>query len=130
MSTPSRSFAQWILSPPFPSFEYFSESASAYLIWKGINVYVDLQERGLDLFTGPRAERLGIWREFRNFVRQAEAYYWAGSQVKDSSASLLYYYSMLNLARPNCSPTLRPGRKYCTKRYITASPIGRPKRRP
>jgi hypothetical protein len=99
MSTPSRSFAQWILSPPFPSFEYFSESASAYLIWKGINVYVDLQERGLDLFTGPRAERLGIWREFRNFVRQAEAYYWAGSQVKDSSASLLYYYSMLNLAK-------------------------------
>jgi hypothetical protein len=64
----------------------------------------------LSLFTGTRAEKLTVWNEFKNFVRQAETYYWAASQVKDSSAALLYYYSMLNLAKAELltDPTTRP----------------------
>jgi YaaC-like Protein len=109
MSIPSKSFELSIPTPPFQSFEYFSEPPTAYLMWKNLNVYVDLQDRGLDLFTGTRAERVNVWRDFKNFLRQAEAYYWAGSQVEGSSASLLYYYCALNLAKAELltDPTFR-----------------------
>jgi YaaC-like Protein len=40
-----------------------------------------------------------VWREFRSFVRQAEAFYHAATPLPWKSAPLNYYYSFLNLAK-------------------------------
>jgi hypothetical protein len=41
----------------------------------------------------------GVWREFRSYVRQAEAFYRAAAPLPWKSAPLNYYYSFLNLAK-------------------------------
>lgn len=55
--------------------------------------------QGRDLFSGPVRQRNTLWREFRNYIRQARAYDDASSGVHGSSAALLLYYSLLNLAK-------------------------------
>lgn len=55
--------------------------------------------QGRDLFSGTLADRNALWREFRNYVRQARAYDDASRGVHGSSAALLLYYSLLNLAK-------------------------------
>jgi hypothetical protein len=61
--------------------------------------YADVPEKGRELFSGTLAERNTRYREFRNFVRQARAYWDGGEQVAGSASALLYYYCFLNLAK-------------------------------
>jgi hypothetical protein len=68
-------------------------------VWRFITLAADVPERGRQLFTGSRADKNRAWREFRNYIRQARAYDDAASGVAGSSAALLYYYAILNLAK-------------------------------
>ena len=106
MSTPSvaaRPVHQWIVTPPWPPpplVSYpFSEPMAASNVWLQLDRIRLVQNEGRALFPGPLANQNQLWREASNFVRQARAY-WEGAQsTEGSSASLLYYYAFLNLAK-------------------------------
>lgn len=99
MST-QRPFTSWVLIPPFPaSGTNFQEPPSLDLVWKWMALPANDPSQGRDLFTGTLAHRNALWREFRNYVRQARAYDDASRGVHGSSAALLLYYSLLNLAK-------------------------------
>jgi hypothetical protein len=59
----------------------------------------EVPEQGRALFTGTLAHKNQLWREFRNYLRQARRYDEAALQVVGTSAALLHYYAMLNLAK-------------------------------
>jgi YaaC-like Protein len=98
--TPHRPFSTWMLIPPFLEFTGFQEPASVReLAWLSIAARAEIAEKGRSLFTGSLKQRNEKWRDFRNYVRQAQAYDRAAEHVPGSSAALLHYYSMLNLAK-------------------------------
>jgi YaaC-like Protein len=72
---------------------------SSTAVFRSLQRYSYVQSIGLKLFSGTRRERLLLWREFGNFVRQAQLYAIAAERVSDSSSALLKYYSCLNLAK-------------------------------
>lgn len=99
MST-QRPFTSWVLIPPSPaSGSSFEEPPTLDLIWKWMALPANDPSQGRDLFSGTLAQRNALWREFRNYVRQARAYDDASRGVHGSSAALLLYYSLLNLAK-------------------------------
>jgi hypothetical protein len=71
MSNASRPSTFHYVSPPFPNGAFFNEPASPHLIWKSINAFVDVPDKGLGLFTGTRSEKLNVWKEFKNYVRRS-----------------------------------------------------------
>jgi hypothetical protein len=75
------------------------EPPSSGFAWQLLGQYADIPERGRSLFQGTRAQQESVWREFRNYVRQAKAYFDGAQHVSGSSSALLYYYSFLNLAK-------------------------------
>ena len=58
-----------------------------------------VQATGRALFLGTVAQRNALLREFRNFVRQAKTYDSGAVHIGGSSAALLSYYAVLNLAK-------------------------------
>src|SRR5262249_1573565 len=73
--------------------------ATRELLWRFIKRYADLPDEGRRLFSGTLAQRNALWREFRNYVRQAEEYDSAAAGVSGTSGGLLYYYANLQLAK-------------------------------
>ena len=59
----------------------------------------ELPSIGLSRFSGTLKERNALWRDYRNFLRQAISNHRAALGVDNRSASLLYYYAMLNFAK-------------------------------
>jgi YaaC-like Protein len=59
----------------------------------------ELPSIGRSRFQGTLRDRNALWRDYRNFLRQAISNYRAALGVDNRSASLLYYYAMLNFAK-------------------------------
>jgi hypothetical protein len=96
-----RKITQWILRAPCGAsgVEEVGCELSSTAVFRALQRYSQVQSNGLKLFSGTRRERLLLWREFGNFVRQAQLYAIAAERVSDSSSALLRYYSCLNLAK-------------------------------
>jgi hypothetical protein len=100
VTSAGRSFRRWLLLPPFGTEpQLFLEPASRPLIWTSLRQLEEVPERGRALFTGSLAQRNQLWHEFRNYLRQARKYDEAALHVTGTSAALLHYYAMLNLAK-------------------------------
>lgn len=91
----------WATPPISPSrtTQVFSEALNAPLMWLKLTEAGSVSDVGRGLFSGSLADRNRLWREFRNCIRQAHAYWEAGQSTAGSSSALLYYYSFLNLAK-------------------------------
>ena len=59
----------------------------------------ELPSIGRTRFSGTLSQRNALWRDYRNYLRQAISNYQAALGVDNRSASLLYYYAMLNFAK-------------------------------
>ena len=59
----------------------------------------ELQSVGRSRFKGTLAQRNRLWHSYRNFLRQALSNFRVALTVENRSASLLYYYAMLNFAK-------------------------------
>jgi len=95
-------FEAWAPGPLGPEgapYLSFSEPPSEELAWLNLNLYHEVRAQGRSLFLGTLSERNALWREFRNYLRQARTYYESGSRVDGSSSCLLMYYAFLNLAK-------------------------------
>jgi hypothetical protein len=96
----ARPFQRWLLLPPFwKNPKYYSEPVSRPLVWMNLRQLEEVPERGRALFTGSLARKNQLWREFRNYLGQARTYDEAALHVAGTSAALLHYYSVLNLAK-------------------------------
>jgi len=96
----ARPFQRWLLLPPFRTDpQLFFEPASRSLIWTSLRQLEEVSERGRSLFTGSLAQKNQLWREFRNYLNQAHRYDEAALHVAGTSAALLHYYTILNLAK-------------------------------
>jgi hypothetical protein len=58
-----------------------------------------LEAVGRSRFAGSLKQRNALWLVYRNFLRQALSNFRAALAVDNRSASLLYYYAMLNFAK-------------------------------
>jgi hypothetical protein len=84
----------------------YLEPVSSKLLWLILEGMANIPARGRALFPGGVPQQNKLWLEFRSFVRQARAYWDAGQSTQGSSASLLYYYCFLNLAKAELLTTL------------------------
>ncbi len=97
-----RPFTSWTLSPPVPPGQRevaFTEPLSRELAWKYLNLAATSPTHGRQFFRGTRAQQNALLREYRSYLHQAAAYDDAAQHVQGSSAGLLIYYAMLNLAK-------------------------------
>jgi hypothetical protein len=96
-----RACATWWLHPPYPAggLEALNDDPTPEFIWRNIERLANVPEIGRELFSGNLATKNRLHREFRNFVRQARLYDDAASLVHGTSAALLLYYCVLNLAK-------------------------------
>lgn len=93
-------FTSFVCTPPARHFVERTKTESVIdFVWHSFRMYRDLPDQGRALFSGTKREKNEAWGEYRGFVRQAEAYFDAARQVSGSSAALLYYYCVLNLAK-------------------------------
>jgi len=99
MVNAGRAFKRWVLGPPFPRTNSYREPATRDSLWLKIGLRTEIPEHGRQLFTGTLQQRNRVWREFRNYARQAKTYDDSARRVKGSSAALLHYYVALNLAK-------------------------------
>lgn len=74
-------------------------SASIELLFESIRRHAEIAEVGRQRFPGRLSEKNRSWREYRNYLRQALSNFDAATTVTNRSASLLYYYAMLNFAK-------------------------------
>lgn len=77
----------------------WAEPCSRSALWHTLGLYEHDRSQGPALFQGTVRQRNAQWMTFRNFLRQARAYDDAAVGVAGSSASLLYYYMAMNLAK-------------------------------
>lgn len=77
----------------------FREPLSDKLSWLRLRELTGIPSKGRELFSGTLAERNRLFREFRAFVSQAEAYWSAAAKTEGPGAALLHYYALLNLAK-------------------------------
>lgn len=61
--------------------------------------HAEIADVGRKRFSGRLAERNKLWLQYRNFLRQGLSNFEAATTVGNRSASLLYYYAMLNFAK-------------------------------
>jgi hypothetical protein len=93
-------FTGWSPGPLGPgAIVTFSEPPSSEIAWLNLNLFYEVRAQGRSLFEGSLSQRNTLWREFRNYVRQARTCFEAGSRVPCSSSTLLMYYAFLNLAK-------------------------------
>jgi hypothetical protein len=98
--SPLRPFPNaFAMAPTATEVKTMNEPPSTGFLWEQLRQYSEIQERGRSLFVGKLGQRNTLWIEFRNYVRQAKAYFDGAEHVQGSSAALLYYYSFLNLAK-------------------------------
>jgi hypothetical protein len=77
----------------------FREVFSDRLLWLQLREMSDDPVRGLALFSGNRAQKNTLFRDFQNYLRQAKTYCDAATRIEGSAAALRFYYSALNLAK-------------------------------
>ncbi|MFF0520179.1 YaaC family protein [Actinomadura nitritigenes] len=97
-----RMFQRWQLSPIFDPTQnprVWPELASIPLLREGIRRHAEIEKYSKNRFSGPLSRRNFLWKEYRNFLRQAISNYDAAIEVPNRSACLLYYYSLLNFAK-------------------------------
>jgi hypothetical protein len=101
----------WILPPelnPDAQFQMWPETASIPLVRELIRRHAELPEYVLPRLSGTRAQKNAIWKEYRNYVHQGLSYFDAALNVRDRSATLLYYYAVLNFAKAELIYTQAP----------------------
>jgi hypothetical protein len=92
----------WLLQPPtYPgrSVDYLWEQPSGAELLEHLRPEAELPSVGRSRFVGPLRQKNAHWLVYRNFIRQALSNFQAALNVENRSASLLYYYAMLNLAK-------------------------------
>jgi hypothetical protein len=106
MATPTlptgRMYSNWSLGPiydPARGSATWTERASVPLLRELLRRHAELPSYGIQRFTGTRAQKNELWKEYRNYVYQALSYFDAATNVSDRSACLLYYYAALNFAK-------------------------------
>ncbi|MFJ9475464.1 YaaC family protein [Streptomyces mirabilis] len=112
MSLPGgRQYPHWILLPPYDpkkGFHAWSESASFPLLLENLRRHAEIKAVGRSRFPGSLNRKNALWKEYRNFLRQALSNFEAAITVSNRSACLLYYYAMLNFAKAELLSTI-PG---------------------
>ncbi|TQJ17497.1 YaaC-like protein [Kribbella jejuensis] len=97
---PARPYSNWVLVPPSTAGGMtVGESASVAYILETLGTHSEIAKVGRARFPGTIAERNALWREFRNYTRQAISNFQAAQLVPNRSAALLYYYAMMNFAK-------------------------------
>ncbi|MGW4673601.1 YaaC family protein [Streptomyces sp. NPDC004324] len=103
MSLPAaRPYSSWVLVPPYnPSkgLKAWSDSASFALLLENLRRHAEISAVGRTRFPGTLNQKNALWKEYRNFLRQALSNFEAAITVSNRSACLLYYYAMLNFAK-------------------------------
>src|SRR5450631_1206490 len=97
-----RPYSGFVLTPivdPSIGARTWGEPASIPLVRELIRRHAELPSYGSGRFSGTRSQKNALWRDYRNYVRQALSYFDAAVNVPDRSACLLYYYSLLNFAK-------------------------------
>lgn len=97
-----RVYQNWLLLPPHDphkSTENWVESASISLLRELLVRHAEIRKIGRSRFHGTLQQKNQLWKESRNYLRQAISNFDAAMQVPNRSACLLYYYSMLNFAK-------------------------------
>jgi hypothetical protein len=98
----ARPFKKWILRPviaPGRRGSYAWEPPQPTPLLERLRRDAELVSVGRARFTGTLAQRNRLWLTYRNFLRQGLSNYKAALGVENRSASLLYYYAMLNFAK-------------------------------
>ena len=99
---PARPFTNWLLAPPVSpgrSIVGIWERPTGPSLLERLRTEAELKTVGAARFQGPLAQRNAAWLVYRNFLRQALSNFRAALGVENRSASLLYYYAMLNFAK-------------------------------
>ena len=100
--TAGREFDRWLLKPPADPnriVAYVWERPNAASLLEMIRTEAELQAVGRSRFIGTLKQRNELWLSYRNFLRQGISNFRAALRVDNRSASLLYYYAMLNFAK-------------------------------
>jgi hypothetical protein len=100
--TQGRQYLNWVLAPivdPTIETQVWGERPTIPLVRELLQRHAELPFYGARRFSGTRAQRNALWREYRNYVHQALSYFDAAVNVPDRSACLLLYYSLLNFAK-------------------------------
>ncbi|MCX5605394.1 YaaC family protein [Streptomyces phaeochromogenes] len=110
MPLPSaRPYTNWVLPPlydPSKGFHAWSESASFPLLLESLRRHAEIKTVGRSRFPGPLSRQNSLWKDYRNFLRQALSNFEAAITVPNRSACLLYYYAMLNFAKAELLSTI------------------------
>lgn len=75
------------------------ESATVGYIVETLSTHAEIAAVGRERFNGTLKQRNAVWREYRNYIRQALSNFSAAQSVPNRSAGLLYYYAALNFAK-------------------------------
>jgi hypothetical protein len=97
-----RPYVRWILRPvvaPGRPVAYAFEKPDGVNLLERLRREAELQSIGRTRFVGTLAQRNRLWLAYRNYLRQAISNFRAALTVDNRSASLLYYYAMLNFAK-------------------------------
>lgn len=100
--TIARKIDRWILRPPAAPgrpVAYMWERATGRSLLEVLRTEAELQSVGRSRFAGTLKQRNALWLDYRSFLRQAISNFHAALGVENRSASLLYYYAMLNFAK-------------------------------
>ena len=98
--TEHRPFTNWMLvAPTSVNGRQINEAASVPMILETLTTHAEIAAVGRERFPGTLKQRNALWRDFRNYMRQALSNFAAAQTVPNRSAALLYYYSMLNFAK-------------------------------
>jgi hypothetical protein len=103
-----RPYVQWLLRPPYdPSrgAAQYNEAASIPFLTETLRRWAEIAKHGRQRFNGTLKQRNALWRDDRNFLRQALSNFDAALGVPNRTACLLYYYSMLNFAKSELMTT-------------------------
>ncbi|MFJ4201628.1 YaaC family protein [Streptomyces sviceus] len=98
----ARPYNNWLLVPPFnpkKGFKGWADSASFPLLLENLRRHAEISAVGRARFSGTLNQKNALWKEYRNFLRQALSNFEAAITVSNRSACLLYYYAMLNFAK-------------------------------
>ncbi|MDP1712529.1 MAG: YaaC family protein [Candidatus Nanopelagicaceae bacterium] len=102
MSVAPRQIDGYMIVPPAKAGIHpddIAEAPTEKIVWFKLRQFTDVPPFGKKLFLGSTSEKNRLFHQFRSFVLAGQAYWEAGSKTSGSPASLLYYYSVLNLAK-------------------------------
>jgi YaaC-like Protein len=108
---PARGYSHWALYPPYDparGLKQWPEAASIGLLKEVLSKHSEIVRYGRQRFTGSLKQRNSLWREYRNFLRQASINFDGALTVPNRSACLLYYYALLNFAKAELIDTHSP----------------------